>query len=167
MFQRNPDSKPISVILTTLAAHSYSGEADAEEALANVLNQMGGHVRQTRPRVPNPINPLEEDFADKWYDPAYANLDLESNFWKWLKKAQEEFGVIATTSDPALLEKVAAEAFGISLPNRRTELERVGPKRKSLFEKAGQIASGARTDKAGIIGAIGVSNLPHKFYGDE
>ena len=167
MFQKNPDSKPISVILTTLAAHSYSGEGDVEVALANVLNQMGGHVRQSQPKVPNPINPLEEDFADKWHDTANDHLALESNFWKWLEKAKEDFGVVATTSDPALLEKVAAEAFGTRLPNRRAELERVGPKRIALFEKAGQIASGARTGKAGVIGAIGVSNLPHSFYGDE
>lgn len=163
MFQKKPDSKPISVIITTLAAHSYNGEGDIEVALANILEQMDKHVRESKPRVPNPINPLEEDFADKWYDPSYSHLELEKNFRTWLAKAREHFKTVATTLDPVLLEKTANEAFGTTLPERGKELR----KRASLMEKAEQLKTGARTNSVGVIGAAGVSNLPHKFYGEE
>lgn len=162
MFQKNPDSKPISVIVTTLAGHAYDGEEEVEAALAGVLERMDHFVNDTTPRVPNPINP-SEDFADKWPDPAYRHLKLEESLRKWLAKAREDFGIIATTRDPVLLEKTAREAFGTTLPERGKELR----KHASLMEKAEQLKSGARTSTAGIIGTTGVSNIPHKFYGDE
>lgn len=40
-------------------------------------------------------------------------------------------------------------------------------KKKGLLSKAAQIASGARTSAAGVIGAVGVPNQPHRFYGEE
>ena len=162
MFQKQPDSKPISVIITTLAGHAYNGEGEVETALAGVLERMDQFVNGTIPRVPNPINP-SEDFADKWPDPTYRHLKLEENFWRWLAKAREDFKIIATTRDPGQLEKTASEAFGTTLPERSRELR----KHVSLMEKAEQLKSGARTSMAGVIGATGVSNLPHKFYGDE
>jgi hypothetical protein len=39
--------------------------------LERILTDMHLYVRQTIPRVPNPVNPAE-DFADKWYDPTCA-----------------------------------------------------------------------------------------------
>lgn len=162
--KRNPDSKPISVILTTLAAHAYQGEADVEVALANILERMDEFVRGTEPRVPNPINPEEEDFADKWADPAYEHLELEKNFRDWLAKAREDFNTIGTTNDPVLLEKTAREAFGTTLPQRKASLT---PKGASLLEKVEQLRKGAKTSAAGVIGATGIENPPHKFYGEE
>jgi hypothetical protein len=166
MFQKNPDSKPISVIITTLAAHAYAGEEDVETALAGVLERMGSYVRQNQPRVPNPINPVE-DFADKWPLPKYANLKLEDNFWKWLKAAQEHFKTLGTTRDRVLFEKTANEAFGVTLPGRAAELQQEERKRNALLEKAEQLKLGAKTSGAGVIGSVGAANLPHKFYGDE
>lgn len=162
MFQSNPDSKPISVIVTTLAGHAYDGEEEVETALARVLERMDSFVNDTVPRVPNPINP-REDFADKWPDPKYRDLKLEESFRKWLAKARKDFGIIGTTDDPVLLEKTAREAFGTTLPERGKELR----KHASLMEKAEQLKGGARTNAAGIIVTTGVSNLPHNFYGDE
>lgn len=162
MFQKNPESKPISVIITTLAGHAYDGEGDVETALAGVLKRMDQFVNDVTPRVPNPINP-SEDFADKWPDHACRHLKLEESFRGWLAKARRDFRTVATTRDPLLLEKTAREAFGTTLPERGRELR----KQASLMEKAEQMKSGARTSTAGIIGTTGVSNVPHKFYGDE
>lgn len=162
MFQKNPDSKPISVIITTLAGHAYNGEEGVETALAAILDRMDQFINDTIPRVPNPINP-SEDFADKWPDPAYRHLELEKNFRAWLAKARENFKTIATSVDPILLEKTAKESFGTSLPERGKELR----KRAALMEKAEQLKTGARTNAGGIVGTAGVSNLPHKFYGEE
>lgn len=39
-------------------------------------------------------------------------------------------------------------------------------KRKALTEKAILITKGARTSSSGIIGVIGIANIPHRFYGE-
>jgi hypothetical protein len=40
-------------------------------------------------------------------------------------------------------------------------------KRKSLLAKADLIANGARTSATGVLGATGVANLAHRFYGQD
>ena len=57
--------KPISIIITTLAAQAYRGETDLQETTLGLLDRMLGLINHETLRVPNPVNP-EEDFADKW-----------------------------------------------------------------------------------------------------
>jgi len=64
-FANDPDGKPASVIITTLAARAYQGEAEIADALNTILSTMGTLVSPTTPRVPNPVNPAE-DFTDRW-----------------------------------------------------------------------------------------------------
>ena len=40
-------------------------------------------------------------------------------------------------------------------------------KRNALLAKAALVGSGARTSPSGILGAIGIANVPHTFYGEE
>src|SRR5207249_828409 len=65
MFTDDPEGKPASIIITTLAARAYQGEADIDDALDRILSTMGALVNPTAPRVPNPVNPAE-DFGDRW-----------------------------------------------------------------------------------------------------
>jgi hypothetical protein len=118
MFARNEDSKPISVILTTLAAWAYNGEVDTSSALRAILSKMGSYVRNDTPRVPNPVNPAE-DFADKWYDPKYAHLDLENSFGQWLEQAQQDFELILSSSDPDFIAEQVDECFGAKVDVQR------------------------------------------------
>jgi hypothetical protein len=86
MFENDPDLKPISIIISTLAATAYQGETDIVSALENILSKMEGLINSVRPRIPNPVDP-NEDFADKWLnDPL-----LERNFRNWIYKAQKDF----------------------------------------------------------------------------
>jgi hypothetical protein len=114
MFAESPDSKPISIILTTLSAQAYRGEQDIASALESVLANMGSFVQTMRPRVPNPVNPVE-DFADKWSQPAYQHLNLEQSFWTWLKQAQSDFAALQTTVDASFLSEHSSHKFGIAL----------------------------------------------------
>jgi hypothetical protein len=114
MFATKPDSKPISMIITTLAGKAYQGEADIADALDRILSTMGSFVRPTVPRVPNPVNPAE-DFADKWGDPKYQHLQLEQNFWLWLKQAQTDFKVIGDARDVTIIVKEARDRLGSTL----------------------------------------------------
>ena len=124
MFEEDPDSAPISVIITTLAAAAYQGEADAASAVERILTDMHLYVRQTIPRVPNPVNPAE-DFADKWHDPQYANLHLEESFWDWLETARRDFKIIATARDVAYLDEQVHAKFAASIDKDRLK-EKLG-----------------------------------------
>ena len=125
MFRDDPERQPISVIITTLAARAYGGEATVEEALAAVLAAMGEHVQTTVPRVENPVNP-SEDFADKWGTKEGLALGLENNFKNWLREAQRDFKYLAETRDSGGIEKRAEEALGLKLDERLLR-ERFGP----------------------------------------
>ncbi len=114
MFAGNPDGKPISVIITTLAAAAYQGEIEIDDALDRILSDMGGLVRTKAPRVPNPVNPVE-DFADKWADAKYRHLNLEQNFWDWLEQAQADFGIIGDARDIELVVEQAHVKFAADL----------------------------------------------------
>lgn len=112
MFRTNDDAKPISAIITTLAAKAYDGETDVDAALTSILAKMGTLVRPIHPRVPNPVNPAE-DFADKWPEPEYAHLKLEQNFWAWLLAAQKDFARLRGSSKN-LLQEEARKLFDVS-----------------------------------------------------
>ncbi len=118
MFVRNADSKPISVILTTLAAWAYNNERDTSSALKAILENMGSFVNNATPRIPNPVNPAE-DFADKWYDPRYQHLRLEESFWSWLGQAQKDFDLILKSSDPKFIGGQVKECFGSQINEDR------------------------------------------------
>jgi hypothetical protein len=112
MYRGHTDSQPISVIITTLAALAYQGEADLEATLAGVLDRMETFVRASSPRVPNPVNP-EEDFADKWSEANYAHLQLEANFRRWLAQAQADFANLRRATTVTLLEATLGR-FGVT-----------------------------------------------------
>jgi hypothetical protein len=78
------DSKPISIIITTLAARAYNGELNLEEALINLLENMPTYINPSTPRVPNPVNP-NEDFTDRWDTLEGKKLDLEGNCERQVK----------------------------------------------------------------------------------
>jgi len=113
-FSNNPDSKPISIIITTLAAHAYAGESDIRKAVSNILDRMAGFVGQYPPRIPNPVNP-EEDFADRWAKPEGKKLNLEGNFVAWLAQAKTDFKrLLAPTSIEVLANQIQA-TFGLKI----------------------------------------------------
>jgi len=117
MFAENPESKPISVILTTLAAHAYQGEPDVENALHRILSDMGNFIQATKPRVPNPVNPAE-DFADKWDDPKCRHLRLEYHFRLWFSQAQSDFKVLGETRDADFLSDALRAKLSVNIEPR-------------------------------------------------
>ncbi|MGJ4788201.1 nucleotidyltransferase domain-containing protein [Leptospira koniambonensis] len=98
MFKDYDEVKPISIIITTLAAHAYNGETDLGTAVSNILRKMPNLIGTSHPKIPNPVNP-QEDFADRWSMDKYKHLNLEEHFRNWLRQAtvdftnfQQEFG---------------------------------------------------------------------------
>jgi hypothetical protein len=114
MFEHNSDGKPISIIITTLAARAYKGEDNVETAMQSILSRMGDFVNQQTPRVPNPVNP-GEDFADKWPTEVGLKLRLEENFWAWIDRAKTDFSVLGSSEDAEYLVEQTIKKFGATL----------------------------------------------------
>ncbi len=114
MFKENEDSKPISVIITTLASKAYNGETDLVSALTNILSCMDEHINNTAPLVPNPVNPAE-DFADKWYDPASEKHKLKDNFYKWLYQARADFKALCSQNESRIVIEAADRGLDVKL----------------------------------------------------
>ena len=87
MFINDPDNKPISIIITTLAGHAYNNESDLLYALQNLVKGMRDYIRPVNGviRIPNPVNPLE-NFADKWQE----HPQRKENFRRWLQQAEQD-----------------------------------------------------------------------------
>lgn len=114
MFQDYTDSKPISIIITTLASHAYNGEQDLATALINILSRMDDYVGQVKPRVPNPVDP-NEDFADKWHMDECSHLNLEDNFWFWLKQAKLDFAAFVSKTDTIFITELVEKKLSIKI----------------------------------------------------
>ncbi len=81
------DDKPISIIITTLAAQAYNNEANLLDALDNIVDGMTKYI-QTRNGVtwvPNPVNPTE-NFADEWQ----KHPQREIKFRQWLQQIRAD-----------------------------------------------------------------------------
>jgi hypothetical protein len=66
-FQSAPDNRPVSIIITTLAARAYRNQENVYNALAGLIADMPRFIecRNGRWWVENPVEP-DENFADKW-----------------------------------------------------------------------------------------------------
>lgn len=91
MFRETPELAPISMIITNLATHAYSGEADIYDAVTGIVSRMRNFINPVYPRVPNPTAP-SEDYADKWS----KNPLLEQNFLLWHSQVQQDLARLHT-----------------------------------------------------------------------
>jgi len=80
LFQDDPDVKPISIIITTLTAHTYSDEESVWNIIIGFLNNHRDYIEQIDgvDWIPNPVN-SKENFADKWVD--YPERKKAFEYW--------------------------------------------------------------------------------------
>lgn len=112
--EENKDKKPISIIITTLAARAYKGEQKIEEAIINILNDMQNYINGSMPRIPNPVKP-EEDFTDRWDNPKYTHLELETNFYLWLCQAKADFSRVISEKHTKEMSSLLSKGFALDL----------------------------------------------------
>ncbi|RON51766.1 nucleotidyltransferase domain-containing protein [Pseudomonas frederiksbergensis] len=115
MYQDNPDSKPISIIITTLAAEAYQPCETVAEALRTCLLAMKAFVDLDSNTVPNPVNPVE-NFADRWFTADGKNLRLKENFHRWVKQALRDFDQIKQLNAHALVDHIK-DVFEVTIPS--------------------------------------------------
>lgn len=103
------EDKPISIIITTLAALAYNNETDLAGAVLDVVPRMRSYIETNGGvwRIPNPVNP-EENFADKWNEePRKAQL-----FLFWLDELEQDYRKLLTDQGFAEVGDYLRGAFG-------------------------------------------------------
>jgi hypothetical protein len=116
MFTDRFDERPISIILTTLAAHAYNGENKISDALFAMLSQMDRFI-VCQPDgtllIANPSDP-SENFADKWK----KHPERAAAFFEWLQRAREDFARAAVLSNTQLITENLAKGIGTDMAER-------------------------------------------------
>ncbi len=117
--KKNEKYKPISMVITVLAAQVYRNESTIHETLSSLIGTLSRHALQIQATfrfdeamtksaytlitrtadglwyIPNPTNP-EENFADKWHEDDHARAKA---FFQWVEWAKEDFINIAEQLD--------------------------------------------------------------------
>lgn len=157
MFKDDKD-KPISIIITTLAARAYNGESSLLEGLYNVVGTMESHIKRNPNGdfvISNPVNP-EENFADKW--PTHPKR--KENFFKWLRQVKSDMDNIINARGLQLRENVGS-AFGEDFSKKMFN---------SMADqhKQSAINAGIKVGTTGVLGSVGKTlNAKNTFFGEK
>ena len=103
------EDKPISIIISTLAAWAYQNERDLASVVPNIFAAMRELIEQRSDGwwVPNPVD-RRENFADKWREqPRKAEL-----FFEWLHAAETDSLELLTSDATGWLQLRLIRAFG-------------------------------------------------------
>jgi len=155
-FKNDLDDRPISIIISTLAAWAYMGQADLFDALVNIVRSMPDQIEKRNGVywVANPVNE-GENFADKWQGHPHRREKLFSWFQKLdadLKGALEARGIneVAAVLSHSLGQTTVSKAV-------KTLGTVINEQRQSgkLYVEPG----------SGIVGSVGLHVRPHTFYG--
>lgn len=156
-FQAQPRDKPASILITTLAAHAYSGEDDLYEAYRRIARNLTSHIewRNGDFWVPNPAH-QEENFADKWN----TNPDRKEHFDRWVK-------ALIAAADQWQRSKGADEAIrSLSAAFGAASVQR-GAKHVATALSSSAAASGlAVTQRGRLTHGHGTKIPRHNFYGE-
>lgn len=153
------ESRPASILVTTLAAHAYQGEQDLYQALLGAAGSMPNYILEKDGRliVPNPVQP-RENFADKWA----TYPERAERFKAWLGQLRSD--LLAAESETGLgrIATRLSESFGQEPVERAAE--RYG---KGILDTRRRGALGF-DPSSGALGslAVGATKVkPHRFYG--
>lgn len=136
---------PISIIITTLAAHAYGGEEDIADALLSILAGMDSFIERDTQHlaiIRNPSDPME-NFADKWAE--YP--ERERSFYEWLQQAREDFTRVASSDSSHMITETLSPHIGVELAKRAED--RVRGASGSLLRTATGASGAAATPSFG------------------
>ncbi len=158
------EHKPISIIITTLAARAYQKEESIIEALQNIVGRMSSFVQSEYSMehgkyikyVKNPVND-DENFADKWPEEPIKEL----NFYKWLDKLQSDLRNILDNLGLGIneLKRPFSTAFGDSLITET--FKNYGTALEAKRNEGGVKMAGL----TGMLGDVGTTVKKHNFEG--
>lgn len=131
----NDEDRPISIVLTTLAASAYDGEGSVLNALLGILPKIRDVFEQGDGRVVNPVNPSEV-FTDKWL----AKPRKRGQFMNWLGALDDLCREIRRASGIDALANLLARFFGddrVDEAMEQYESRQVVPLSKALTATGG------------------------------
>ena len=107
--KKNVDDKPISIIITTLAAESYIGTGDLYVDFVKVVNSLRNsiQVKNNNFVIENPVD-SNENFADKWA--IYPNR--RDIFFEWLTTLENEINLFCRLNNDQEIGELAKKLFG-------------------------------------------------------
>lgn len=159
MFDGNEEDKPISIIITTLAARAYDDDTDLLDALHHISRKMISYIKGTPGHriVENPVNP-SENFADKWK----PDNKKEESFNKWVNKLQADVDelIAAAGQGQDKLYSIFEAMFGEKVS--KASFKAVGTQTLEQ-RKAGILTSAAGTATLGT--GAGTKVAAHNFFG--
>jgi SMODS domain-containing protein len=157
----DPKLAPISILLTTVAAHAYRGEPSVSDALTSVLGGIVSLIEASRRagerhlQVLNPSN-LAEDLSERWDSNQAAYEAFEEGIRDFHRRWS---GLIARGGNVnAELEELFGEQVTTVLKKRAKQVQESRVARKLGVTSAGIITS---------VGAGVVPARPNTFYGEE
>src|SRR5262245_38095432 len=110
MFKDDPDCKPVSIILTTVAGGAYVAGETLSQSMRRVLQALDLIRRSNADEIANPVNPAE-NFADRWSREDCVHLQLKANFHRWIGQAIRDFAQILDGENPRQVVEVAEDAL--------------------------------------------------------
>lgn len=142
MFADDPTDRPISIIISSLAAHAYDGEETIGYALLSILSRMENAIEHdgTKYIIKNPTDALE-NFADKWEEyPERAQA-----FFAWLEQAREDFASAGRLVEHRRMSSVLASRMGRDVTDQASDaaLQPTRPNGSGLLGTATAASSGA------------------------
>jgi hypothetical protein len=152
---------PISIVLTTLAAHTYAGERSVSQALESILRGIIGLIDESRRkgkkrlRVENPSN-RAEDLSERWDSNQSAYLAFETGIRAF--EARWSRLLVRDGSVDEGLKELFGEPVAAVLKKRAGRFQELRSKGKLGISLSGAITTGS----AAVIPA-----RPNTFYGKE
>lgn len=163
MFEHDTkDTKPISVIITTLAGHAYSGEDNLYEALVNLLDHMADYIENRNGVIwiPNPVM-SEENFADKWQ----LYPERKTAFMAWMHEARRDLITLPlNTLGLDQIKKLYSSRLGGAPVNRA--FNQIGKEIRDSRNNGKLVSSGLSTGLTTAASACGHVVRGHTFFGE-
>lgn len=160
MFYNDTEDKPISIIITTLAARAYNGEQNLLEGLVNVVDNLEKSITKNERGedvVSNPVNP-EENFADKW--PTHPKR--RENFYKWLTTVKKDLHEILDGANRIQIQTTMGRVFGRDMIAKASSL--LVERRKLKIATGAALLTSAGKVAASTVGKV--INTANTFYGE-
>ena len=157
-YDYDKEDKPISIIITTLAARAYKGENNLLEGLVNVVDNLEKSITKNEKGedvVSNPVNP-EENFADKW--PSHPKR--REYFYKWLAAVKKDIHEILDGANKIRIQDTMSRIFGKDMITKASSL--LVERRKSKLATGAALLTSAGTVAASTVGKIiNTANTSH------
>lgn len=107
--KKNVDDKPISIIITTLAAESYAGTGDLYVDFVKVAKSLQNIIQLENRNcvIKNPVDNTE-NFADKWI----SNPNRKIIFFEWLRDLENDIDLFNNLNNDQEIAEHAKKMFG-------------------------------------------------------